>query len=175
MPDTVAAMTITRPAPVSRPARRAGRTAAVWLLVLPGAAWAVVRAGGWERGPLVQLFAFTPYVAAGVWVPALVATLSRRWLAAAVGVSAAAVLASSVLPRALPDRERGPTTGVDLHVMTANMLEGGADPATIVGHLTPQERADLGIEDGMVRVSVGLEHEDDLIADFEQALAVAST
>jgi cystathionine beta-lyase/cystathionine gamma-synthase len=47
-------------------------------------------------------------------------------------------------------------------------------PATIVGHLTPQERAELGIEDGMVRVSVGLEHVDDLIADFERALAAAS-
>jgi endonuclease/exonuclease/phosphatase family metal-dependent hydrolase len=157
MPDTVAAMTITRPAPVSRPARRAGRTAAVWLLVLPGAAWAVVRAGGWERGPLVQLFAFTPDVAAGVWVPALVATLSRRWLAAAVGVSAAAVLASSVLPRALPDRERGPTTGVDLHVMTANMLEGGADPATIVGLVRDHDVAVLALQEFTPAAHAGLQ------------------
>jgi endonuclease/exonuclease/phosphatase family metal-dependent hydrolase len=104
----------------------------VWTLVLPGAAWAVVRAGGWERGPLVQLFAFTPYVAAGLWIPAAAAAVSRRWLAAAVGVSAAAVLASSVAPRALPDRHRGRTDGVDLPVMTANMLAGGADPVTIV-------------------------------------------
>jgi endonuclease/exonuclease/phosphatase family metal-dependent hydrolase len=112
--------------------RRAAGTAAVWLLVLPGAAWAVIRAGGWERGPLVQLFAFTPYVAAGVWIPAAAAALGRRWLAAAVGVSAAAVLASAVAPRALPDRHGGPIDGVDLPVMTANMLAGGADPATIV-------------------------------------------
>lgn len=140
-------MTITRPAPVTRPARRAARTAGVWLLVLPGAAWAVARAGGWERGPLVQLFAFTPYVAAGVWVPALVATLSRRWLAAAVGVSAAAVLASSVLPRALPDRDRGPTSGVDLRVMTSNMLEGGADPATIVGLVRDHDVAVLALQE----------------------------
>ena len=69
-----------------RRGRRVAGTATVWLLVLPGAAWAVVRAGGWERGPLVQLFAFTPYVAAGVWIPAVVAAFSRRWLAAAVGV-----------------------------------------------------------------------------------------
>lgn len=47
-------------------------------------------------------------------------------------------------------------------------------PATIVGHLTPAERAALGVEDGMVRISVGLEHVDDLIADLEQALDVAS-
>jgi methionine-gamma-lyase len=43
-------------------------------------------------------------------------------------------------------------------------------PATIVSHLTPAERAEIGIADGMVRVSVGLEHPDDLIADFAQAL-----
>jgi len=46
-------------------------------------------------------------------------------------------------------------------------------PATIVGHLTPPERAALGIADGMVRVSVGLEHVDDLLADFEHALGAA--
>ena len=80
----------------------------------------------------MQLFAFTPYVAAGVWIPAVVAAFSRRWLAAAVGVSAAAVLASAVAPRAMPDRHGGPTDGVALPVMTANMLEGRADPATIV-------------------------------------------
>lgn len=43
-------------------------------------------------------------------------------------------------------------------------------PATIVGHLTPAERAALGVADGMVRISVGLEHVDDLIADLSQAL-----
>lgn len=46
-------------------------------------------------------------------------------------------------------------------------------PATIAGNLTPQERADLGIVDGLVRVSVGLEHVDDLAADFAQALDAA--
>lgn len=44
-------------------------------------------------------------------------------------------------------------------------------PATIVGHLTPEERVALGVEDGMVRISVGLEHVDDLLADVQQALA----
>ena len=43
-------------------------------------------------------------------------------------------------------------------------------PATIVSHLTPAERAELGVTDGMVRISVGLEHPDDLVADFAQAL-----
>jgi endonuclease/exonuclease/phosphatase family metal-dependent hydrolase len=119
----------------------------VWLLALPGATWAIIRAGGWERGPLVQLFAFTPYVAAGVWIPAVVAALSRRWLAAAVSVSAAAVLASSVLPRALPDRHRGPATGVDLPVMTANLLHGSADPATIVELVRGHDVAVLALQE----------------------------
>jgi cystathionine beta-lyase/cystathionine gamma-synthase len=35
------------------------------------------------------------------------------------------------------------------------------------------ERAELGISDGLVRISVGLEHVDDLIADLDQALARA--
>jgi cystathionine beta-lyase/cystathionine gamma-synthase len=46
-------------------------------------------------------------------------------------------------------------------------------PATIVSHLTPDERAGLGISDGLVRVSVGLEDVADLMADFDQALAAA--
>jgi len=53
------------------------------------------------------------------------------------------------------------------------------DSRTIVTHpastthskLTGAERAAVGITDGLVRVSVGLEHVDDIIADIEQALA----
>ena len=37
-------------------------------------------------------------------------------------------------------------------------------------HLSPDERAKLGIPDGFMRVSVGIEDADDLIADLEQAL-----
>jgi cystathionine beta-lyase/cystathionine gamma-synthase len=43
-------------------------------------------------------------------------------------------------------------------------------PATIAGNFTPSERAELGITDGLVRISVGLEHPDDLKADLAQAL-----
>lgn len=54
------------------------------------------------------------------------------------------------------------------------------DTRTIVTHpastthskLTPAERAAVAISDGLIRVSVGLEHADDIIADLEQALAV---
>ena len=52
------------------------------------------------------------------------------------------------------------------------------DTRTIVTHpastthsrLTPAERAAVGITDGLIRVSVGLEHVADIIADLEQAL-----
>ena len=37
--------------------------------------------------------------------------------------------------------------------------------------LTPEERQHMGITDGLIRISVGIETTDDLIADFEQALA----
>jgi cystathionine beta-lyase/cystathionine gamma-synthase len=40
--------------------------------------------------------------------------------------------------------------------------------------LTPEELADSGITPGTVRVSCGLEHPDDIVADFLQALAVAA-
>jgi cystathionine beta-lyase/cystathionine gamma-synthase len=44
-------------------------------------------------------------------------------------------------------------------------------PATITHeHLTPEERAAAGIDDGLIRLSVGLENADDIIADLDQAL-----
>lgn len=43
-------------------------------------------------------------------------------------------------------------------------------PGTFAARYTPAERAELGITDGLVRISVGLEHPDDLQADFQQAL-----
>ncbi len=45
-------------------------------------------------------------------------------------------------------------------------------PATTTHQrLAPEARAELGISEGFVRFSAGLEHADDLIEDFEQALA----
>lgn len=47
-------------------------------------------------------------------------------------------------------------------------------PATTTHQrLTPDQRAALGISDGLLRLSVGLEDAGDLIADLEQALAAA--
>jgi O-succinylhomoserine sulfhydrylase len=44
-------------------------------------------------------------------------------------------------------------------------------PATTTHQrFTPEQRADMGVGDGLVRLSIGLEHPDDLIADLMQAL-----
>lgn len=63
-------------------------------------------------------------------------------------------------------------------IKTAPSL-GGAE--TLVTHpvssshknISPEERRELGITDGLVRLSVGLEDTEDLIADLEEALASA--
>ena len=47
-------------------------------------------------------------------------------------------------------------------------------PATTTHQrLTPAARAELGISDGLVRLSVGLEHTDDIAADLTAALKAA--
>jgi endonuclease/exonuclease/phosphatase family metal-dependent hydrolase len=140
-------MTITSSPPEVRPARRLARTVLIWLLVLPGLVWAVIRLFGWERGPLVQLFAFTPYAAVWVWLPAVLALAFRKWLAGAAALVAVAILAVCVLPRALPDADRGPTTGFALHVMTINMFEGGADPDAIVELVRAHDVAVLAVQE----------------------------
>jgi cystathionine beta-lyase/cystathionine gamma-synthase len=44
-------------------------------------------------------------------------------------------------------------------------------PATITHeHMTPEERVAAGIDDGLIRLSVGLESVEDIIADLDQAL-----
>src|SRR4051812_33246344 len=92
-------------APPARPKRRRRVvTLLIWLLLAPGLIWAVIRLGGWERGPLVQLLAFTPYVAAWSWLPLLLALATRRWTASSIALIAVVGLAAAVLPRAIPDR-----------------------------------------------------------------------
>jgi endonuclease/exonuclease/phosphatase family metal-dependent hydrolase len=142
-------MTITISPPASKPVRRRRVVVSLflWLLVLVGTAWAIIRLGGWERGPLIQMFAFTPYVAAWTVLPALLALALRRWLTAAVAVVTVALFAVLVLPRAFADHDRGPATGVALHVMTANMEFGGADPAVIVGLVRDNDVAVLALQE----------------------------
>jgi O-acetylhomoserine (thiol)-lyase len=43
--------------------------------------------------------------------------------------------------------------------------------STTHSQLTPEEQARTGVTDGYVRLSVGIEHIDDIIADLDQALA----
>jgi len=44
-------------------------------------------------------------------------------------------------------------------------------PPTITHeHVMPQERATAGIDDGLIRLSVGLEEAGDIIGDLERAL-----
>jgi O-acetylhomoserine/O-acetylserine sulfhydrylase-like pyridoxal-dependent enzyme len=43
---------------------------------------------------------------------------------------------------------------------------------TIHAALSAEERASLGITEGLVRLSIGIEDKEDLFADLEQALAV---
>src|SRR3954452_24099860 len=72
------------------------------------------------------------------------------------------------------DAGRDFVEGVELGQVAPSL--GG--PETLVVHpptmtaatLTPDERAAMGIGEGMIRVSVGLEHADDVIADFRQSL-----
>ena len=45
--------------------------------------------------------------------------------------------------------------------------------STTHSQLTPEQLAAAGVAPGLVRVATGLEHVDDLIEDFDQALAAA--
>jgi endonuclease/exonuclease/phosphatase family metal-dependent hydrolase len=141
--------------PVRR--RRVLAPALLWLLlVLPTTAWAVVRLGGWERGILVQFFAFTPYVAAWAVLPLLIALIARRWLAASVAAVTVAMLVVCVLPRVLTDPDRGPATGVALHVLTGNMLAGRADPAAIVALVRDHDVSVLTLQEYTGAAQAGL-------------------
>ena len=40
--------------------------------------------------------------------------------------------------------------------------------------LSPEELASAGVSEDMIRLSIGIEHVDDILADIEQALAAAS-
>jgi len=149
-------MTLTSTPPGIRPGRRAARTVLLWLLVLPGLAWAVLRLFGWERGFLVQLFAFTPYVALWAWAPAALALSRRKWLSGAAALLAAAILAACVLPRALPDGDRGPSAGVRLQMMTLNMFVGGADPAAVVALVRDLDVGVLAVQEFSPSARAGL-------------------
>mgnify|MGYP006451274611 FL=1 len=45
--------------------------------------------------------------------------------------------------------------------------------STTHSQLTPEEQLQTGVTDGYIRLSIGIEHIDDIIADIDQALAAA--
>jgi endonuclease/exonuclease/phosphatase (EEP) superfamily protein YafD len=121
---------VVRPVPVPKRQRKVV-SVLLWVLVLPALVWFVLRLGGWERGALVQLMAFTPYVAGWSLVPLVLAVAARRWNVAAVAFVVVLAFAVIVMPR-VRTGDTGTSYGVELRVMTSNMLLGGADPGAIV-------------------------------------------
>ena len=63
-----------------------------------------------------------------------------------------------------------------LKLITHSVSLGGVDSLVSEprfsshAHLSPEERSKLGIPDGFLRISIGIEDPDDLIADLEQAI-----
>jgi O-succinylhomoserine sulfhydrylase len=47
--------------------------------------------------------------------------------------------------------------------------------STTHAKLSQQERTDAGISDGLIRISAGLEHIDDIIGDIDQALLASAS
>ncbi|GAA1631717.1 endonuclease/exonuclease/phosphatase family protein [Actinoplanes couchii] len=137
-------MTITESPAVARPRRR-GRvvwTVLLWLSVVPAAVWLVGRTFGWEAGPSVQLLAFTPYVAIWTLVPLFLALVTQRWAAAAVAALVSLGFGMAVVPRGVVDGDKGPATGVELRVMTANLLFSSAEMSEVV-RLVRENRVDV--------------------------------
>lgn len=68
-----------------------------------------------------------------------------------------------------------------LHLFTLAPSLGGVDSLVSIPVLTshamipPEHRVKMGITDQLIRLSVGIEHADDLIADLEQALALVGS
>lgn len=106
-------------------------TVVAWVLAGLLLAWTAVRVTGGERGsPLVQVMAFTPYVAGLAVLVTVGVAAAGRWAAAGACTVAAVTLLGCVLPRVVPRRRvLGPTV---LRVMTANVLVGLGDAAELV-------------------------------------------
>ncbi len=77
------------------------------------------------------------------------------------------------------ERGRRFLDAVKMLSFTANL----GDTRSIVTHpastthskLTPEDRAEVGITDGLIRISVGLEHISDILADINQAFEVSKS
>ena len=83
-------------------------------------------------------------------------------------------LMSFVVPGGIP----GARTVMDSFKLVIHAVTFGTSrticmhPRTITHeHMTQEERDVAGIDDGLIRLSVGLENPEDIIADLDQALA----
>jgi cystathionine beta-lyase/cystathionine gamma-synthase len=100
-----------------------------------------------------------------------------------------AMLAARLLPRGcgamLSIELRGGSLAADAFIRGLDgvrLAPSLGDVATTVSHpastshrgLSPQQRSALGIGDGLVRISAGIEHIDDLTAEFDAALIAAA-
>jgi methionine-gamma-lyase len=93
--------------------------------------------------------------------------LAQRQMAAHGGLLSFVVLGGMQGAAAVMD-----SLGLVIHAVTFGTSRTICmHPATITHeHMTPDERAAAGIDDGLIRLSVGLENVDDIIADLDQAL-----
>lgn len=119
-----------------------------WLLVLPGMAWLVVRLAGVERGPLVQLLAFTPYVAAWSLIPLVLSLALRKWWVVGVAVVVVFAFACVVLPRWIGSGTPASAGSArTMRVLTSNLLLGGADPAALLDLVRDREIDVLALQE----------------------------
>lgn len=121
------------------------RRALPWLVLLPFAGWLAVRGPGWERGPLVMLVAFTPYVAAAAVLPVVVAAALRAWWPAAAAVAVAVGLAALVVPRAVAADP--PADGRALRIATVNMWHGRASVADVAALVAARDVDVLALQE----------------------------
>jgi endonuclease/exonuclease/phosphatase family metal-dependent hydrolase len=112
-------------------------------VLAPWLAWAVVRTFGLDSGGrVVPAMAFTPLALLSSVVPLVVVLALRRWAVLALWAVVAGALLIAVLPRALAGPNPPMSGGIALRVMTANLYQGRADPATIVA-LVREHRVDV--------------------------------
>jgi endonuclease/exonuclease/phosphatase family metal-dependent hydrolase len=108
--------------------------AATWTGPVAIGCWTVIRLAGWDSHyPIVQLMAFTPYVAGAAVLLAVALWAVRQWWPAGVATALAFVLAVIVTPRALRDHDASAAAhGPVIRVATANIFVGTADPRGVV-------------------------------------------
>lgn len=116
------------------------------LVLLPWAAWAVVRTFGLETDRLIPLMTFTPYMGLASILPLLVCLVFRRWAWAAVALVVCLLFGGALIGRWLPG-PRPDVAGPRIRVMTSNLYVGRGDPATVVRLVREQGVDVLGLEE----------------------------